>query len=188
MDYAPVRRPKLEPYDQRYGTEMYLSDISDSDGEGRVISISKGRKGRRCRRIVFNDIVDEHTYRQVIDFSSPRNYEVPSGMFSPYTTTHDSIRSVRMRERHFREARVDPGAIPQVKAQPEIRVPDTKNVRESTTQFAHKGSLSQVYDLARATGIAKVVYSRFLIILYEHFEDPNCGKTKIESGSFKYYK
>ena len=133
MNYAPVRRPKLEPYDQKYGKDMYLSDISDSDGESRVINISKGRKARRCRRIVFSDIVDEHTYRQVIDFSPPGIYDTYTGMFSPFTTTHDSARSVRMRERHFREARVDPGAIPQVKVQPEIRVPDTNNVRESTT-------------------------------------------------------
>ena len=34
-----------------------MSDISDSGGESRVISISKGRKGRRCRRIVFEDFV-----------------------------------------------------------------------------------------------------------------------------------
>ena len=68
MNYAPVRRPKLDPYEQIYGKEMYLSDISDSDGESRLINISKGRKGRHCRCIVFNDIVDEHTYRQVIGF------------------------------------------------------------------------------------------------------------------------
>ena len=119
-----------------------MSDISDSDGESRKIHISKVRKGRRCRRIVFKDIVDEHTYRQVIDFSSKDNYEVARGMFSPYTTTHDSLRQIRMRERHFREARVDPGAEPQEIVQPELRVPDTKNVKESTTQFAQKDSLA----------------------------------------------
>ena len=43
MNHAPINRPKFDPYDQAYGKEMYLSDISDSDGESKVISISKGR-------------------------------------------------------------------------------------------------------------------------------------------------
>ena len=155
-----------------------MSDISDSDGENRRIHISKLGKGRRCRRIVFKDIVDEHTYRQVIDFSSPDNYEVHRGMFSPYTTTHDSFRQVRMRERHFREARIDPGAEPQVTVQPEIRVPDAKNVKESTTRFAQKDNLAQVWDLARATGFAKAVYLRFIILLYEIFDESDYEKLK----------
>ena len=40
MNYAPVR-------ERKYGKEMYMGDISDSDGESRTISISKARKGRR---------------------------------------------------------------------------------------------------------------------------------------------
>ena len=178
MNYAPVRRPKLSPYDQSYGKDLYMSDISDSDGESRVINISNRRKGRHCRRIIFDNVVDERTYRQVIDFTPKDCYESQEGMFSPYTTTHDSIRLVPMPERHSREARVDPGAIPQVKVQPEIRVPATKSVRESTTQFAQKGSLSQVWDLARATGIANAVSIRFLILLYEHFGDSQYEKLK----------
>ena len=155
-----------------------MSDISDSDSESRSINISRERKGRRCRRIVFNDFVGEHSYRQVIDFSTKEKYDTEPGMFSPYTTTHDSLRSVRMRERQFCEARVGPGAIPPVKAQPEIRVPDSRNVRESTTQFAQEGSLSQVWDLARATGIAKAIYLSCWVLLYEIYEDPSYEKLK----------
>ena len=38
--------------------------------------------------------------------------------------------------------------------------------------------MSQVWRLARATGIAKAVYIRFLILLYEHFGDSNYEKLK----------
>ena len=57
MKYAPVRRAILDPYEQKYGKEMYMSDISDSDSESRSILISRGRKSRRGRRIIFDDIV-----------------------------------------------------------------------------------------------------------------------------------
>ena len=103
-------------------------------------------------------------------------------MFSPYTTTHDSFHEARMGDRHFREARVDPGSIPQVNLSPEIRVPDTRNVKESTTDFAQPHSLSQVWDLARATGIAKAVYLRFLIILTETFGEHCYEKLKKRHG------
>ena len=49
MNYAPVRRARLDPYEQKYGKDMYMSDISDSDSESRTILISKGRKKRCCR-------------------------------------------------------------------------------------------------------------------------------------------
>ena len=173
MNYAPVRRANLDPYEQQYGKDMYMSDISDSDSERRTILISKGRKRRYCRRIVFNDNVDEHTHRQVVDFSQPYTHDTTWCIFSPYTTTHDSWRSVRMRERHFREARVDPGAIPPVKVPNEDYVPDTKNVREPTTQIAQKGSLSQVWDLASATAIAKATYLRVWVLLYEFYDNPS---------------
>ena len=41
MNYVPVRMPRLDPYEQTYGKDMYMSDISDSDSESRSINISK---------------------------------------------------------------------------------------------------------------------------------------------------
>ena len=145
-----------------------MSDISDSDSENRSVLISKGRISRRCRGLVFCDFVEGRFYREVIDFSQPNTHDTTRCIFiSPYTTTHDTARSVRMRDRHFHEACVDPGALPPVKVRNGNYVLDTKNVRESTMPFAQKNGLLQVWDLAQAIGIAKAIYLRFWVLLYE---------------------
>ena len=41
MNYAPVRRAILDPYEQKYGKEMYVSDISDSDSETDLYLLAK---------------------------------------------------------------------------------------------------------------------------------------------------
>lgn len=148
-----------------------MSDISDSDSESRSIRISKGRRSRHCRRIVFREFVEEHLYRQVVDFSRPHTHDTTWFIFSPYSTTHDTLRSVRMRGRHFHEARVDPGAIPPVTVSNGSNIPDTKNVRESTLPFGkfaiQKNGLQEVCGLARAIAIVKAIYLRVGILLYE---------------------
>ena len=127
---------------------------------------------------VFYDFAEEHFYRQVTDFSQPNTHDTVWCIFSPYTTTHDTTRSVRMRDRHFHEARVDPGAIPPVKVYNGDYVPDTKNARESTMPFAQTNGLLQVWDMPRAIVIAKALHLRFLILLYETMHIPHYHDVK----------
>ena len=74
-----------------------------------------------------------------------------------------------MRERHFYDARVDPGAMPQVNVASGNFIPDTRNVRESELPFG----LRRVWDLARAIGLAKAVYLRFWVLLYGIMDQPS---------------
>ena len=95
------------------------------------------------------------------------------------------MRSVRMRDPHFQEARVDPGAIPPVAVSNGSNIPDTKNARESTLPFGkfaiQKNGLQKVWDLARAIAIAKAIYLRFWVFLYEMAAlDPHCHNVEDE--------
>lgn len=120
---------------------------------------------------------------KVIVFSQPNTHDTTWFIFSPYTTTHDTTRSVRMRDRHFHDTRVDPGAIPPVNVYNGNYVPDAKNVRGCAMPFAQKNGLLQVWGLARAIGIAKALYLRFLILLYEIMDVPIYQQSRINQPS-----
>ena len=107
-------------------------------------------------RAILLDVSDSETESRTINISQgKRRRHCRRIMFEDYITD--------IRERHFHEARVDPGAMPPVNVSNGDFIPDTRNVRESEMSC---GSL-QVWDLARAVGIAKAVRLRFWLLLYE---------------------